>query len=501
MSVKVACWRIDRLRSSSSSNLTVTRVDFEVGFIVDMIILKLKDTSIMEQEQMNTPNSLKEEIRELLKKFIDLVMGYYRNEPIKFWTNLILLVLSILTIIIVEINKCLVPFIFNDSLTFIINVYVYFASILYVPGLFLYLIFKVLNSKQGLKWTILIVAAIFLPMFVALNIIPIYRLLQLQILPEETIPLSEFGAFFGAIVSLFAFYGVLTNLMQSERRADKAETISRDRYREDSERTIFFQLLELHTKKVDSVIYNYSHNQEDKTSNQEYKASQAFGQFTVQADVYLNAYITYNNIKKIEESEINSEMRRLFLSLYLFQQKKSIIEQIPNKFIPDGIKLISEVKNSLQLENIQAYFSDNCGDISCVIYSLEKKDFKFIYSSIKNVADLIYKDYGHILGHYFRNMYYVMDTINNFSDKKNYKELFRAQLSRYELSLGFFNAVSSRSSLKMVKLLEEFDIFKDLYEEDLIMFKLAKEKGVEPSKLIKNILNEYKKDVSNKSDK
>lgn len=444
----------------------------------------------MEQEQMNTPNSLKKEIRELLKKFIDLVIGYYRNEPIKFWTNLILLVLSILTIIIVEINKCLVPFIFNDSLTFIINVYVYFASILYVPGLFLYLIFKVLNSKQGLKWTILIVAAIFLPMFVALNIIPIYRLLQLQILPEETISLSEFGAFFGAIVSLFAFYGVLTNLMQSEKRADKAETISRDRYREDSERIIFFQLLELHTKKVDSVIYNFSHNQE-------YKASQAFAQFTNKANLYLNAYITYNNINRISNNEINSKMRRLLASIYMLQNKRTKKSKL---YIPDSDKLISEVKKSLQLENLQTYSFDDDDDRSYIIYSLEKKDFEFIYNSFKYAADIVYKEYGHILGHYFRNMYYVMDTINNFSDKKNYKELFRAQLSRYELSLGFFNAVSSRSSLKMVKLLEEFDIFKDLYEEDIIILKLAKEEGIEPSVLINNILNEYKKDINEVSD-
>jgi hypothetical protein len=53
----------------------------------------------------------------------------------------------------------------------------------------------------------------------------------------------------------------------------------------------------------------------------------------------------------------------------------------------------------------------------------------------------------------------------------------------------------------MVELLEDFAVFKDLYEEDMKILKFAKEGGVEPSILIKNILNEYKKDVSKKSDK
>lgn len=93
-----------------------------------------------------------------------------------------------------------------------------------------------------------------------------------------------------------------------------------------------------------------------------------------------------------------------------------------------------------------------------------------------------------------------MDTINEFSDKKNYKELFRAQLSRFELTLGLFNAVSSNSSIKMVKLLEEFDVFKDVYPEDLQLLKTAKEIGINPNTLINNILNEYKKDINKLSD-
>lgn len=84
-----------------------------------------------------------------------------------------------------------------------------------------------------------------------------------------------------------------------------------------------------------------------------------------------------------------------------------------------------------------------------------------------------------------------MDTINNFSDKKNYKELFRAQLSRYELALGVFNAVSSNSSPKMVLLLEEFDIFKDVYPGDLTLLQAAAS-DMPPQDIIRSLLQEYK---------
>lgn len=118
------------------------------------------------------------------------------------------------------------------------------------------------------------------------------------------------------------------------------------------------------------------------------------------------------------------------------------------------------------------------------------------YEYTKLVADFLYKKYGHILGHYFRNMYYVMDTINNFSDKKNYRELFRAQLSRYELTLGIFNAVGSNSSTKMVQLLEEFDIFKDVYPDDLTLLQAATD-DLNSQSIIRSILNEYKSNHQN----
>ena len=286
-------------------------------------------------------------------------------------------------------------------------------------------------------------------------------------------------------------------------RAEKAEENNRlqieevrRRYREDSERTIFFQLLELHTKKVESVIYSNANN------IKELVGARAFERFVDKANTYWVLTIIFEHILTLEEDD----------SIYYkdaYMKVKEIFEQYNLKAVQS---LIRDNNNRFKIkgyENIirDPKYMDDDGRFeiwswarSIEIELLKNENYSYITKLITMIADVIYKEYGHILGHYFRNMFYVMDTINEFSDKKNYKELFRAQLSRFELTLGLFNAVSSNSSIKMVKLLEEFDVFKDVYPEDLQLLKTAKEIGINPNTLINNILNEYKKDINKLSD-
>lgn len=98
-----------------------------------------------------------------------------------------------------------------------------------------------------------------------------------------------------------------------------------------------------------------------------------------------------------------------------------------------------------------------------------------MYEAIKNSYDLIYRDYGHILGHYFRNMYYILDTIDSFRGDDDYKQkyakLFRAQLSRFEIALIICNAVSSQSTEKVITLLQKYEILNGFYNQDLFCTK------------------------------
>ena len=49
----------------------------------------------------------------------------------------------------------------------------------------------------------------------------------------------------------------------------------------------------------------------------------------------------------------------------------------------------------------------------------------------------------------------------------NFGNIFRAQLSRYELALMYYNSLSLMSSKRHVDLLLKYDIFNGLYSSDI----------------------------------
>ena len=475
----------------------------------------------MGQEQMNTPNSTNTVDMNLFKSLAHLLSNSYRNHFVKFWINVGLLIISISILIIIRTDNGFIPSLFSYETNRLINLCIDYVLASYIIGLYLYIFWKASPIKKEIALSSIITFLILGSIIIALWLIPVYNVLQHSIIPEIKLSLGEFGSFFASITGLLAFLAVLyTSDIADKRaketialtkeeaennrvRAEKAEENNRQqveevrrRYREDSERTIFFQLLELHTKKVESVIYSNANN------IKELVGARAFERFVDKANTYWVLTIIFEHILTLEEDD----------SIYYkdaYMKVKEIFEQYNLKAVQS---LIRDNNNRFKIkgyENIirDPKYMDDDGRFeiwswarSIEIELLKNENYSYITKLITMIADVIYKEYGHILGHYFRNMFYVMDTINEFSDKKNYKELFRAQLSRFELTLGLFNAVSSNSSIKMVKLLEEFDVFKDVYPEDLQLLKTAKEIGINPNTLINNILNEYKKDINKLSD-
>ena len=475
----------------------------------------------MGQEQMNTPNSTNTVDMNLFKSLAHLLSNSYRNHFVKFWINVGLLIISISILIIIRTDNGFIPSLFSYETNRLINLCIDYVLASYIIGLYLYIFWKASPIKKEIALSSIITFLILGSIIIALWLIPVYNVLQHSIIPEIKLSLGEFGSFFASITGLLAFLAVLyTSDIADKRaketialtkeeaennrvRAEKAEENKRQqveevrrRYREDSERTIFFQLLELHTKKVESVIYSNANN------IKELVGARAFERFVDKANTYWVLTIIFEHILTLEEDD----------SIYYkdaYMKVKEIFEQYNLKAVQS---LIRDNNNRFKIkgyENIirDPKYMDDDGRFeiwswakSIEIELLKNENYSYITKLITMIADVIYKEYGHILGHYFRNMFYVMDTINEFSDKKNYKELFRAQLSRFELTLGLFNAVSSNSSIKMVKLLEEFDVFKDVYPEDLQLLKTAKEIGINPNTLINNILNEYKAEITKLSD-
>ncbi len=73
--------------------------------------------------------------------------------------------------------------------------------------------------------------------------------------------------------------------------------------------------------------------------------------------------------------------------------------------------------------------------------------------------------YGDDLGQYFRTIYYILkfvDEANHLENKMFYSNLLRAQLSRYELCLIFYNSISKYGEEKMAPLVKRYKILKHI---------------------------------------
>lgn len=403
---------------------------------------------------------------------------------------LLLYIFSLYIIIAVKSDVLpLVPTYFGDVITNQINILLTFAATLYILIAPLFLIKRLKPLRQGPIAGIFMFLFIYLPIVTAILLIPVFEFTCNKIL-SRNISLSEFGSFFASITGLLAFWGVLYSLHVSEKRADKIEKDSRNRYNEDSERNIFFQLLELHTNKVNAVEFNGK------------RGAEAFKELVDIANKNLNLLFmgqaimtSCTDINKNSLIDICNNKRQLFDTMNvvfkIFYNGDFYTVPLSNH-TDTALANLNNIMTDIRNRRLSPDISNRYNDYF-VLPFLKEAINKYTgnkYEYTKIVADFLYKEYGYILGHYFRNMYYVMDTINNFSDKKNYKELFRAQLSRYELTLGIFNAVSSNSSPKMVLLLEEFDIFKDVYRDDLTLLQAVND--LSSQNIIRSILNEYK---------
>ncbi len=97
-------------------------------------------------------------------------------------------------------------------------------------------------------------------------------------------------------------------------------------------------------------------------------------------------------------------------------------------------------------------------------------DLKEISTLQEKYSDFYSEEYGDELGQYFRTIYNILkfvDTNKLISDKKIYTNLLRAQLSRYELSLLFYNCLSSFGEKKMMPLVKKYEILKHLEKSTL----------------------------------
>lgn len=83
----------------------------------------------------------------------------------------------------------------------------------------------------------------------------------------------------------------------------------------------------------------------------------------------------------------------------------------------------------------------------------------------------IYEVYGDDLGQYYRTLYNILkfiETSEFVSNKQLYSNLVRAQLSRYELALLFYNCLSIYGEEKMLPLIKKYNLFKHIEKNDIL---------------------------------
>ena len=96
-------------------------------------------------------------------------------------------------------------------------------------------------------------------------------------------------------------------------------------------------------------------------------------------------------------------------------------------------------------------------------------------TSITEAIDIeynkFYELYGHLLGHYFRTIYNIVKFVDSSAlseeQKMFYTNLVRAQLSKYELGLLFYNCLSRYGRKRFLPLIIKYRLLKHL--EDAVL--------------------------------
>jgi Putative phage abortive infection protein len=88
---------------------------------------------------------------------------------------------------------------------------------------------------------------------------------------------------------------------------------------------------------------------------------------------------------------------------------------------------------------------------------------------INHAYQSMFNYYEADLGHYFRTLYHIVKLIdqNGIGDKKFYTNLVRAQLSKFEICLIFYNGLSFNGATKFKLLIEKYKFLHNLNIDEL----------------------------------
>jgi hypothetical protein len=271
---------------------------------------------------------------------------------------------------------------------------------------------------------------------------------------------AEFGSFIGGVLSpivgILAFIGLFYNL-----------ELTKKQFKKENSDSTFFKMIDLHLKKVDTVSFLNSNDAEITSFH-------AFKHYVAEYNKLFD--LIYSRIARHAISK-NCEVLSTNAHMYLWSKFYQYFDG-EKHYTTDYSKLFEFFKSRDE--------NDNYENLKAVIgteENIKEKDYKELVSigfyvnynssskdrvsTVRLVHSYFYQDFGHILGHYFRNIHYLLDFIDNSDDSERYSKIFRAQLSRYELALIYYNALSDMSSKRTVEMLVKYDMLNGLYSTDI----------------------------------
>lgn len=305
--------------------------------------------------------------------------------------------------------------------------------------------------KDGLVWG---------TVFSALIIIVILAFYFIQTQGKLT-DWGEFGNLLGAIVGLIAFIGVLFTLRQNKQQFLNSE-----------DRSVFFELLRIFISYRDSLRVKRIDWEYDLEQFQ-WKTTQ-YNEFCTPEKTYRQIYVElyhtfYLEIRRgIPENFSKEELVKRIIPQNMSREQWMLTYQHLAVAINN---IYSEYKLGMHGGMITTYpVHLNSYDYLClnaIKNYIEQKNFKPIAEACTKAADHCFAPYKNQLGSYFRNAYYILEMSSEFNSPKNYSKIFRAQLSKYELVLLFFNSFSSLSTPKTQELYLNADLFNNLELKDV----------------------------------
>lgn len=321
-------------------------------------------------------------------------------------------------------------------------------------------------SKDWLAWLTVISVLVII-------VILVFYFIQTQgKFADKQTDWGEFGSLLGAIAGLIAFVGVLFTLRQNKQQFLNSE-----------DRSVFFELLR--------IFISYRDALQVKRTDWVYDEKQCewkitpYNEFCTPEKTYRQIYVELYHIFYLE-------IRRSIPDN--FSKEEFTKHIIPKNFSREQWMLTFSHLN-VAINNI--YSEHNWGmhggmsttfpvhisayDYLCLnaikIY-FEQNNFKPIAEACAKAADHCFTPYKNQLGTYFRNVYYILEMTSEFNSPQKYSNIFRAQLSKYELALLFFNSFSSLSTSKTRELYLNTDLLNNLELKDVRLKERAYDESV-----------------------